>query len=66
MEKNPNPKYQKEVPHQRKTTLKWTNSGELSSNDMVRILESLSSVELTKCDLSDDDNEKKEKLEKSD
>ncbi len=49
---------------QRKTTLKWNSSGELSSVDMARILERISNPELTECDLacnvelSDDDNTK--------
>ena len=39
-------------PEQRKTTLKWSSDGELSSVDMARILENLSKPELTQCDLT--------------
>ncbi len=39
---------------QRKTTMKWSNDGELSSLDMARILDKLAKPELTKCDLSCD------------
>ncbi len=41
------------IPSQRKTTLKWNNDGELTSIDMARIIERLSTPELTKCDLSE-------------
>ena len=34
---------------QRKTTLKWSSDGELSSIDMIRILELLANKELTQC-----------------
>ena len=37
------------IPQQRKTTLKWGTNGELSSIDMVRILERLNDQELTEC-----------------
>ena len=37
---------------QRKTTLKWSSDGELSSVDMTRILEKLAKSELTECDLA--------------
>ena len=39
-------------PFQRKTTLKWNTNGELSSVDMVRIINALSINELTECELS--------------
>ena len=45
------PKKEK-VPPQRKTTLKWSKDGELSSVDMARILDKLSRTELTECDLA--------------
>ena len=41
-----------QVPPQRKTTLKWSDDGELSSVDMARILDKLSRTELTECDLA--------------
>jgi len=37
---------------QRKTTLKWSQNGELSSIDMARILDKLAKSELTECDLA--------------
>jgi len=40
------------IPEQRKTTLKWSRDGELSSIDMTRILDRLGSSELTECDLT--------------
>ena len=39
---------------QRKTTLKWNKNGELSSIDMLRILENISSNELNQCELTCD------------
>ena len=39
-------------PSQRKTTLKWNMNGELSSIDMVRIINALSEAELKECELS--------------
>ena len=39
---------------QRKTTLKWTSDGELSSVDMARILDQLTKPELSQCDLACD------------
>ncbi len=50
------PQYDKKgnVPPQRKTTLKWSNDGELSSIDMTRILDRLAKSELTTCDLTCD------------
>ena len=38
-------------PVQRKTTLKWSSDGELSSLDMARILDRISNPALTQCDL---------------
>ena len=37
---------------QRKTTLKWNSNGELSEIDMLRILEKISSHELSQCELT--------------
>ena len=37
------------IPQQRKTTLKWATNGELSSIDMVRILDRLNDQDLTEC-----------------
>ena len=37
---------------QRKTTLKWSSDGELSSIDMARILQLLANKELTQCALA--------------
>ena len=39
-------------PVQRKTTLKWSSDGELSSIDMARILDILADKELTECVLA--------------
>ena len=39
---------------QRKTTLKWNSNGDLSSIDMLRILEKLSNSELNQCELTCD------------
>ena len=39
-------------PPQRKTTLKWDMNGELSSIDMVRIINALSDTELKECELT--------------
>ena len=39
------------IPQQRKTTLKWGTNGELSSIDMVRILERLNDQDLTECQI---------------
>ena len=41
----------KKVPQQRKTTLKWGTNGELSSIDMVRILDRLNDQDLTECEI---------------
>jgi len=40
------------IPQQRKTTLKWGTNGELSSIDMVRILDRLNDQHLTECQIS--------------
>ena len=37
------------IPQQRKTTLKWGTNGELSSIDMIRILDRLNDQDLTEC-----------------
>ena len=47
---------------QRKTTLKWTSNGELSSIDMARILELLADKELTQCVLACDANKKSSEI----
>ena len=39
------------IPQQRKTTLKWAANGELSSIDMVRILDRLNDQDLTECEI---------------
>ncbi len=39
---------------QRKTTLKWSPNGELSSIDKARILEKLTDKELTECEFACD------------
>ena len=39
------------IPLQRKTTLKWGTNGELSSIDMVRILDRLNDQDLTECEI---------------
>ena len=39
-------------PAQRKTTLKWNTDGELSSIDMIRIINALSVAELKECELA--------------
>ena len=41
----------KKIPQQRKTTLKWGTNGELSSVDMVRILDRLNDQDLTECEI---------------
>ena len=41
----------KKIPQQRKTTLKWGANGELSSLDMVRILDRLNDQDLTECEI---------------
>tara|TARA_Y100001968_G_C18895716_1_gene498328 strand:- start:180 stop:365 length:186 start_codon:yes stop_codon:yes gene_type:complete len=47
------------IPQQRKTTLKWGTNGELSSIDMVRILDRLNDQDLTECEIPfDKANEK--------
>ena len=49
-------------PIQRKTTLKWSSNGELSSIDMARILELLANKELTQCVLACDTNKKSSEI----
>ena len=39
------------IPQQRKTTLKWGRNGELSSIDMVRVLDRLNDQDLTECEI---------------
>ena len=39
------------IPQQRKTTLKWGTNGELSSIDMVRILDRLNDQDLIECEI---------------
>ncbi len=49
-------------PIQRKTTLKWSPDGELTSVDMTRILELLANKELTQCVLACDTNKKSSEI----
>ena len=49
----------KNIPQQRKTTLKWGTNGELSELDMVRILDRLNNQDLTECEISLDTEEEK-------
>ena len=49
-------------PIQRKTTLKWSSEGELSSIDMARILDLLANKELTQCVLACDANKKSSEI----
>ena len=49
-------------PIQRKTTLKWSSDGELTSLDMARILELLANKELTQCVLACDANKKSSEI----
>ena len=49
-------------PIQRKTTLKWSSDGELTSIDMARILELLADKELTQCVLACDANKKSSEI----
>ena len=39
---------------QRKTTFKWNKDGSLSEIDMLRVLEKISNVELTQCNLNNE------------
>ena len=47
---------------QRKTTLKWSSDGELSSIDMTRIIQLLANKELTQCVLACDANKKSSEI----
>ena len=49
-------------PIQRKTTLKWSSDGELSSVDMARILHLLANKELTQCVLACDTKKKSSEI----
>ena len=49
-------------PVQRKTTLKWSSDGELSSIDMARIIQLLANKELTQCVLACDANKKSSEI----
>ena len=49
-------------PVQRKTTLKWSSNGELSSIDMARILQLLANKELTQCVLACNANKKSSEI----
>ena len=49
-------------PIKRKTTLKWSPDGELSSIDMARILQLLANKELTQCVLACDANKKSSEI----
>ncbi len=50
--KSPKSKKRDKFSPQRKTTLKWSSDGELSSIDMTRILDKLAKSELVECDLA--------------
>ncbi len=60
--KSPNLSNKERVSPQRKTTLKWGSNGELSSDDMTRILELLANKELTQCVLACDANKKSSEI----
>ena len=47
---------------QRKTTLKWSSSGKLSSDEMARIIQVLANKELTQCALACDTNKKSSEI----
>ena len=49
-------------PIQRKTTLKWSPDGELSSLGMNRIIQLLANNELTECVLACDANKKSSEI----
>ena len=49
-------------PIQRRTTLKWSSDGELSSIDMAVILDLLSKKELTQCVLACDANKRSSEI----
>ena len=51
VEKNSQNQKAIKIPQQRKTTLKWGMNGELSSIDMVRILDRLNDQDLTECQI---------------
>ena len=51
VQKRSQEKKSKKIPQQRKTTLKWGTNGELSSIDMVRILDRLNDQDLTECEI---------------
>ena len=50
-QKSSQDKVSKNIPQQRKTTLKWGTNGELSAVDMVRILDRLNDQDLTECEI---------------
>ena len=50
-QKNSHEEKKTKIPQQRKTTLKWATNGELSSIDMVRILDRLNDQDLTECEI---------------
>ena len=52
VEKNSQKQKAIKIPQQRKTTLKWGTNGELSSIDMVRILDRLNDQDLTECEIT--------------
>ena len=41
----------RQVPPQRKTTLKWDGNGELTAVDMARIIDRLTHPDLSRCEL---------------
>ena len=50
-QKSSQDKVSKNIPQQRKTTLKWGTNGELSAVDMVRILDRLNDQDLIECEI---------------
>ena len=52
---------------QRETTLKWASNGELTADDMARVMKQLTNPNLTECDLTcdmnNDDSKKKNTYE---
>ena len=51
VEKRSQERKSKNIPQQRKTTLKWGTNGELSAIDMVRILDRLNDQDLMECEI---------------
>ena len=49
-------------PIKRRTTLKWSSDGKLSSIDMARIIQLLANKELTQCVLACDANKRSSEI----